>query len=102
MADTGGNWGDLLLRGPLIGYVNGTSLPIDFNKAFALSDAADSSQNPNALMKTPAGLAASIKSAGVYAPYGYNILIPQKMVAEYGELVQDLLEVCLHHTMGAN
>ena len=100
MQSMGGMWGDVLLRLPLIG----TGKAMLANNTFALSDAADSAQNPNSFMKTPAGHAWSGKTAGAYSPYMYNLLIPTEMVLEKSDLVFDLLrKVCgSSHYWGGN
>ena len=100
MDSTGGTWGDVLLRSPLIGVWDS----IIANNTITLSDGIDSPTKPNPFMKTPAGHALSQKTAGVYSPYKYNLLLPTKMLLEKGDLAIELLtKVCSGvHTWGRN
>lgn len=99
MDGTGGNYGEFTLRAPIIGD---ELQSIRYNTPFALSEYSDSPEKPNALMKAPAGLAFSDKTAAPFSDYGYNILIPTKMVSENSDFVQEVTHLCLHHVLGGN
>ena len=101
MAPIAGNYGDLISKVSSIGESVGLGAFLA-NHTLSLEDGADTPIQPSKWMKTPLGHAISSKTAGVYSPYIYNLLIPTAMILEKSDLVLELLRVCGGHEWGRN